>query len=165
MALTIEDGTGVAGADSYVALSDVRTYAANLGYTVPTADANLEVLVRKAAVYLESMRFRYLGSKIRGSGYLQWPRSGVYIDQFVVDEDVIPQELKNAQCQLAIELQTTDPTATVTGFAVRQKTIGPITTIYAVGDNAGQPTPTMPKVEALLAPLCRSGGSMSVVRA
>lgn len=169
MALTIEDGTGVEGATSYVAVSDARAYATARGLTLPSAEAEVEVLLVRATDYLESQRRRYKGSRAHGAGCLQWPRvnedgTGIEVDGTVLDPAAIPEELKKAQCQLAVELQTVDPAQTTSGPAVRQKTVGPLTTVYAVGDNAGQAQPSLPKVEALLAPLCRPASFATVVR-
>jgi hypothetical protein len=170
MALVIEDGSGVAGATSYVTLTEARAYAAARGLTLPSGDPALEQLLTKGTDYLEGLRGRFKGNKANGSGYLQWPRTnadgtGIDVDGYTVDPTTIPSELKLAQCQLAVELQTQDPTPTTSGPAVRQETIGPITTVYAVGDNAGNPLPVMPKVEALLAPLFSSSwGRVSTTR-
>ena len=45
MALTIEDGSGVAGANSYIDVAAARTYAAARGLTLPAADGDVEALL------------------------------------------------------------------------------------------------------------------------
>lgn len=169
MALVIEDGTGVVGATSYVTLDEARAYATLRGLTLPVDDPTLETLLVRATDYLEAQRRRYNGVKEYGPGCLQWPRvnsdgTGIDVDGTILDPTAIPAELKAAQCQLAVELQDVDPSPTTTGAAVREETVGPIRTVYAVGDNAPQALPFMPKVEALLEPLMRSGGSVTVLR-
>lgn len=147
MALSVEDGTGIEGADSYVTLDEAKAYAAKRGLDVPD-DAALEVLLVKATDYIESRRF--VGAKVNGQGFLSWPRTGVILD----DEEItgIPEALKRAQIQLAVEMQAVDPHATVSTSAVKSKTVGPLTTVYAVADG-DRPATRLPKVDRLLAPL------------
>jgi DnaT-like ssDNA binding protein len=164
MALLIEDGTGVVGSNSYVTLADARAYALARGLVLPV-DPDLEPLIIRATDYLESLRSRYQGTKTNGAGCLQWPRTGVEIDGDVIGPDTIPGELKDVQCQLAFELSKVDPMPTSTGPAIKEKTIGPLKTVWAVSDDSGTPRPQMPKVDALLEPLCRRGSvTMRTVR-
>lgn len=168
MALTIETGAGVPGADSYVTLSEARAFASSRGVTLPTVDGELEVLLRKATDYLESLTGSYKGSRTNASQPLQWPRTGVYLyaeDTAALAGNVIPDALKKAQSQLAIEAKTADLAPTSTGRAVRLKTIGPITTEYEPGQSATG-TPTFPKVDTFLGPLRNqsAGSSLTSIR-
>lgn len=160
MALIIEDGTGVVGATSYVTVAEARAYASARGVTLSAVDATVEVLLIKAMDYLESKRASFKGSKLH---YLQWPRSEVVVDGFDVAETTIPTELKNAQCQLAIEYVSTDPMATSTKAAVKSESVGPISVTYAISDG-DRPSVDMPKVDALLEPLLRTGFGLSTMR-
>lgn len=161
MALTIETGAGVSGATSYVTLAQARAYASARGLSLSAVDATLEALLIKAVDYLESKRDLYKGDKLYGSGYLQWPRSDAWLDGFEIEDTTIPAELKNAQCQLAVELSTIDVNPTVIDPQVRRQRVeGAVEIEYAVSDDSGAVTPRMPKVDALLSPLFRSGGSM-----
>lgn len=171
MALTVEDGTGVDGANSYVTLVEVRAYASARGLTIPAVDADLEKLVVKSTDYLEAQRRRYVGLRVNGQGYLQWPRmqddgSGVVIDGCELTTTEVPSELKLAQCQLVAELVDVDPLGTVSGAAIRREKIDVLETEYAVSDGNRAPAPFMPKVEALLAPLFKASGfgGLSTVR-
>ncbi len=157
MALVIENGTGVAGATSYVTLVEARAYATARGVTLPS-DADTTILVTKALDYLESLRDSYKGTKEYGAGYLQWPRTDVEIDGFAVGIDAIPAELKNAQCQLAMEFYASvDPLATTSSAAIKSEKVGPLETVYALSDGE-RPGVVMPKVDALLAPLLKEVG-------
>lgn len=158
MALEIETGAGVEGANSYVSLEEVRAYATARGLTVPVDDAALEALVIKAKDYLETKRSEFKGNKMYGPGYLQWPRSSVRIDGFEIADDAIPAELKDAQCQCAIDLQTMDPLAPKTGVVVKREKVDVIETEYAVSAGQTNPTPVLTKVDALLQPLLRWSG-------
>ena len=165
MSLLLENGTGISGAVTYITLAEARAYAAARGLTLPASDPALEQLLVRATDYLESLRAKYQGASVHGLGYLQWPRSEVFFGETELGQAVIPAELKAAQCQLAVDLQKFDPMATASGPAIKQKTVGPLTTIYAVSDDSGTPRPIMPLVAALLAPLMRSGwGQMRTTR-
>ena len=109
MALVIEDGTQVAGANSYVTSTEIEAYADARGVTL-TTDA--EILAIKAMDFIESQT--YLGTKYTSTQALQWPREGVYIDGYEVAVTDIPQELKNAQMAAALSIDSgTDPLSSV----------------------------------------------------
>src|SRR5512140_3031441 len=165
MALVIEDGTGVTGANSYATLVEIRAYATARQYTVPAQDADLEALVLKAMMYLESKRREYKGTKTHGIGYLQWPRTDVQIDGYDLASDVIPEQLKDALAQLCFELQTVDPMKTTSGQVVRRERMDVFETEYAVNYKAERELPAyLPKVDALLEPLCNAFSALRVTR-
>ena len=51
--LVVEDGTNVAGANSYVDLTYARTYAESVGLVLPAADEALKVVLLAAMTYIE----------------------------------------------------------------------------------------------------------------
>lgn len=57
MALTVEDGTGLANADAYVSLAEVLSYATDYGLpewsAVGVTDPQREIAIRKATEYLD----------------------------------------------------------------------------------------------------------------
>jgi len=130
MALVIEDGTGVAGATSYVTEAELTTYATARGVSITSGDREKWLIM--AMDYLESLDFQ--GLKFNYDQALQWPRSYVVIDNWTINSDSIPQLLKNAQMQLATSLsQGYSQTSVVTGGdAVREK-VGPIEVEYTSG--------------------------------
>ena len=102
MSLIVEDGTGTnPNADSYISEADAITRATALGLDFPASDADAEVPLRRAAIYLESYRNKYQGIKYVAGQALQWPRNPVYIDEILNDPSVIPTELIDAQIVLA----------------------------------------------------------------
>lgn len=166
MALTIEDGTGVVGANSYATLTEIRTFATDRGATLPSGDSDLEALAHRAIEYLESYRSKFKGSKTYdGLGYLQWPREDVEIDGYFLEATEVPQLLKDAQCQLCIELQTVDPFKTTSGQVVNRERMGNLEIQYAVNYKAERELPAyIPKVDAFLEPLCRPASGLRVTR-
>ena len=163
MALTIEDGTGIAGANSYITVEDAQGYADLRGLSVTITEA----LLIKACDYLESLRGDYQGEKTDGDNALQWPRSGVTVDGFDIGTDEIPDILIRAQAQLACDAATVDLMPNGTGREIIATSVeGAVTVQYAAsGDTA--PQPDLTAARALIAPLLRTanrGGSLRSFR-
>lgn len=162
--LIIEDGSIVAGANCYVDVDYVRTYADNLGLVVDGDDTVVEQQILAATGYLESFRDCYSGYKTDPTQSLQWPRTNVVIDRVVpVDPNEIPTELKNAQAQLCVEQSAgfaLYPEGTnATGGQIIQETVDVITVKYSDIVSAGSKfrPATFATVETLLRPLFQDG--------
>ena len=169
MALTIETGSGVAGANSYISVADTKTFAAARGITLPAdgAAVNTEVLLIRAMDYIEALRADFQGTKTEEANALQWPRTGVQVDGFDIDDDEIPACLPLAQAQLACDAYTRDLMPVGTGReVVMERVEGAVERQYAqLGDTA--PQPILTAARALLAPLLKSalgGGGIRTVR-
>lgn len=186
MALTIEDGTQPAGADSYVTVDEARTYADKRGLSLPVADADVEKLLIKANDYIESRRHDYQGTKATATQSLVWPRIDWKIDCQCPQDDtadpivyIIPQELKNAQIQLAVESHAGVPlfpspvtSATSSVGAVTEETLGPLTVKYSdkqTSESVNVADPAkgiiIATVETLLKPLMLDGCNTSYLTA
>lgn len=165
MSLVIENGSIVAGANSYVTIAEAKAYASARGLALPAADADIEPLLISAMDYLESKRTEYQGTKADPlTQALQWPRAGVYIDCVEIASDVIPKELKDAQCRLACEqFAGVAIMPTKTGPFVTEETVGPLTTKYDASRGSGS-IPDMTAVDALLAPLFSQCGQSFAFR-
>ena len=152
MTIIVEDGSNVANANSYVSLTDLRSYALARGVTLSAVDATLESQVFKAMDYIESFRSRFQGVKSYQSPtyvspqLLQFPRSefkdsqlGIYIDCNRIDFDVIPTELINIECQCVMAINAGVNFANFTQsqqFVIKEK-IGPLETEYAKPSEGG----------------------------
>jgi hypothetical protein len=102
--IIVEDGSIVAGANSYVTVLDLDSFASLRGYTLPAIEADKEILLIKSMDYLNSLNYK--GSRVSSSQSLPFPRSNIYLDGELLPSNSIPTNLKNAQMQAAIELQT-----------------------------------------------------------
>lgn len=108
MALTVEDGSGVLDADSYIAASFVATYADAYGEDktgwLALSSSARDAACRVAAVVLDSRwRFRFPGLRATEDQGLAWPRSdALYIDGYPIDYQSIPVEVQRAQAHLAL---------------------------------------------------------------
>lgn len=153
MALVVEDGSGVTGATSYISLVNARAFATARGKTLSAVDATAEAALIKAMDVIESYRARFQGAKVDRDQALQWPRSGVVVDGFSIDDDEIPTCLPQAQAALAIESQTTELFANSDGRqVVRERVEGAIEIEYSESGSSA-PQPSFGLAEALLAPL------------
>jgi hypothetical protein len=167
-ALTAEFNIVTPGTSSRILTADMAWSSPILftgGIDAGVNEPALEILLTKAIDYLEQVRDRYRGTKVSGTQALQWPRIDVQVDSFDIAIDVIPQLLKDAQCQLAIELLTTDDLLpTRLASPVKKEKVDVIETEYAVGEGTYSPLPKLTKVEALLTPLFRFGNRLQLIR-
>lgn len=160
LALTVETGAGVEGANSFATLAQARDFALLRGVVLSATDSVLTAYLVKATDWLKQKS--YLGTKTNaGEAYLPWPRSGLIVDEEVFDEDTVPSAIVEATCQLCIEQQNgailfpalVDP-------EVKREKIGPIDTEYVTG----RTSPRMPAVDAILAPWIVQRGGLSTRR-
>lgn len=104
MPLIIEDGTVVAGADSFISLADARTLADKYGWSLPVDDAEAEQALRNGAQYVDLQESRYSGSRVSIDQALSWPRIGASNTfGFDIPDDEIPSQVICGQVAAAIE--------------------------------------------------------------
>lgn len=144
MALIIEDGTIVTGADSFATAAELVTYAANYGITIPATTPEQEVLLRRAALQMSALSWK--GQIVSASQSLSWPRRDVYIgagsgliwnrpstivNDYLVPQNAIPGQIKMGQMALCGEIHADDlvPAETKQG-PIKSETVGPLSTSY-----------------------------------
>jgi hypothetical protein len=160
MTLIIEDGTIVAGAESYASASDLAAYALKYGYTVPATTVEQEQLLMKAMLTVESKSYQGYRTDVEQS--LSFPRQGVYVDDILLDSDSIPSNIKDGQMVLAVDgyttdfLPVTDPTSK--GSITHEEVVGAVVRKYAANSSSSNENtlPTSSKAETLLKPLTKS---------
>lgn len=164
MSLIVEDGTGVAGAESYasVAAADTRHSAlgnsAWAGFTL----ANKEAYLRRATNYLEqAYRERWRGLRLHLTQPLSWPRWGVMVDNFPVYPTIVPPEVVNACADLALKAASADLNSDLNQMVV-ETGVGPVRKRL----NPYSPQQTRYRsIEMALAPFLRvSGATVQAVR-
>ncbi len=158
MAIIVETGAIVPNSNSYVTVAELDAFAALRGVTLPTVEADKEVLLIQGTDYTEGFWDQYQGSIVDQVQSLQFPRNFVYINGFLFASDAIPQDLKNAQMQAAIESNSTDLTPN-TGQNIKKEVVDVIEVEYQDG-NGSLYAPTFPKVDAYLAKLLKVGGGL-----
>ena len=116
MSLIVEDGSIVAGAESYISVLDANIYHANRGNSAwtETETSAKEAALRKATDYmLQVCRTRWQGWKVAETQALDWPRNSVYVDQTInynnqitahlIPNNVVPLEVKKACAEYALK--------------------------------------------------------------
>lgn len=177
--LTIEDGSGVTGADSYVDLAFLDEYAMKYGKTdfVALTDPEKEVHARFATDFIDSMEDRYSGYRTyaRRTQTRAWPRTGVLTkrERYIaydynlggftgeVNRFAIPEEVKAAQAEAAImrsegiDLEA-DPG---TEGDVKRVRVDVIEEEYFEGTNRSTSVRRFSRIYNLLKPLFETTGS------
>lgn len=170
MALTVEDGTGLADAESYVSVADCEAYCTARGLTFSTgATPDKEAALRRATSYIDgAYRARFIGWRTNGRAQaLAWPRRDAFdvaTGEYLVSDE-IPPELVAATCEAAVR-ELAEPGALAPdlerGGAIRSLKAGSVGIEYA--GNAPVAT-TFTAIENALAPLLNSTGGGLVGRA
>lgn len=106
MALTVEDGTGLVGADAYISVADADTYflaSANSTWAAATIPAK-EVAIVKATRYMEK-RFgtKWKGLIASSEQALGWPRRYVYDERGTELVDQVPVQIARACAEYAVQ--------------------------------------------------------------
>ena len=145
MALIVEDGTGVAGANTYASITTVDAYHLARGNTSWTGtDAAKESAILRAMGYIEGLAWQGepLNGPVGASGYqpLQWPRYGVAPGGLSWPAGEIHPGVINALCEAAlVELSMSGalaPELERGGLVVSEK-VDVIETVFASGAPAG----------------------------
>lgn len=112
MELVLEDGTGVVTANSYATLAEVtEILSVNIHskWTLLEDDDSKENLIIWASRILDE-RVRWNGSKTEDTSGLAWPRKCVRDKEgTLIDDDVVPSQVKTATALLAEHLLTGNP--------------------------------------------------------
>lgn len=140
MALIVEDGSEVTGANSYVSVDNFIAWADARGVTYP-ALPELQQKILRAMDYIESLSF--VGQKNTDTQALQWPRAYVTIDGYSVESDEIPPELKLAVYEATkIEIDG-DSKLTASERETTKEKIGDIEVTYASSAGMKRQTPAL----------------------
>lgn len=167
MTIVVEDGSQVSGANSYNSVADFRAYCTARGYTLPTADAACEPFLVRAFDWIEAKRTEFKGTKTDVVQPNQWPRTGVWIDNAVEEDDMfpddaIPVELTHAHCEAAYIASTgISLTPVSSGPFVKRRKLDVLEMEFSETLNTSG-LPLLPSVDALLAPILNDGGDISL---
>lgn len=173
MAITIEDGTIIAGADSYITVAEADTIIAKYGKDSKWSskvDSEKEALLVQAAGYLDT-KYNWKGTLVNLSQEMSFPRCGIYVDDMLVSESSIPTAIKRAQAFLAAEAidtplfstkQGTDGSGALTANKVK---VGPIEIEKSFDENGSTSSmqPRFTEVDALVR-ILTAGGSRRLPR-
>lgn len=151
MAITVEDGSVVTDADSYVSVAFADAYfAIDVNYdatwaALSTSDKEQRL---KWATRILDQKVRWNGTKVEDTSSLRWPRTGVYNrDDILIEDDEMPLQLKEVTCEVAKLVGTVDPTTSMGADYLKKVVVDVIEIEYQ--DGAGQPV-TPPILNQLL---------------
>lgn len=164
LALIVEDGSNVAGANSYATLDQIKASNLQRGVTLPATDDAIIAQATAAMDYLATYEFRLAGKRTYGiMQSLAWPRKGVKALGSIVGSNVIPPDIVSVQCYLTGIAGSLDLYGNQDTRAVTKEVIGPIETDYS-GTSGGSYGPLLPTVFAILRPYLNAGGAIRSVR-
>ena len=130
MTIIVEDGSQVTNANSYASAANLGDYADLRGVTL-TVDEDILLIKAMDALYGRPWK----GERVSTTQELEWPRTGVYVDNQLRAHDEIPRELFYGQMALAIAAQDTElmPVAesNAKGPVIEERVEGAITVKYA----------------------------------
>lgn len=125
MSLIVETGAGASDSESYISVVDAATYHAargNTSWASLASDTVREQLLRKATEYMvQAYRQSWKGVRLNLTQALDWPRSGVVVDGYLINSDFVPTEVKRACAELALKASTTTLAPDVTQAVKREK--------------------------------------------
>ena len=163
MAIIVEDGTGVAGANSYAGAATITAYALDRGITLP---ASIDAMIFRAMDFLESFSARFIGTRATRDQALSWPRQYVQIDGFDYPSTLLPPQLINALAELVIEVNAgSDPFNPPLGAlpVIRERVEGAVEVEYS--DPQGQAVAAASRPSMRLINQLISAGQLFAVRA
>jgi hypothetical protein len=163
MAFTVENGTGLAGANAYISADDADDYHEMRRNTAwdDLDDDEKEAAILKATDYMDAA-YSWAGDRSTSTQALGWPRSGVVADGVSLASDELPAALVRACAELALRASSSDLAPDVPRLKSREK-VGPIEVEY---DPHARAYTTYRLIDSILAPLLAgaSGVFRTVVR-
>jgi len=164
MSLIVEDGSGLATAESYISVVDADAHHASRG----TAEASWvgldtdikEQCLRRATDYcIQTYRGSWKGVAVKpDTQALDWPRYSVYPNEsvlYALSSTAVPTEVKRACAELALRANTESLTSDVAPVgAVLSEQVGSIAVTYA---NASTSQTRYTAVDRMLGPLLLDG--------
>ncbi|AWJ93840.1 hypothetical protein Sp245p_28895 (plasmid) [Azospirillum baldaniorum] len=173
MALIVEDGTGVAAANSYISQADLDAFWSQRGnpsFGTMAADS-VELLVIQAMDLFHALYGSWLrGRRVKVDQALEFPRADLYDNEGLLrPKTMVPPEVKKALCllvQKAIDGETIpDSDASATAVKKQRQKVGDleIETEYT-GSGVKAVGKTFNEIEMILAPVLGSKAMGRVVR-
>ncbi len=134
----VEDGSSKSDATSYVSVADADQYHENHGTAawVLLSNDEKETSLIRATSYLDSYFEWSTGRKSDEDQALDWPRIGAYDDdRYYIDDDEIPQAVKDACCELAVRASSGDIVAD-SEQAIKSFVAGPVEVEFESGSDS-----------------------------
>jgi len=163
MALVIETGSIVTGAESFATAAELVTYAANFGRVIPADTPSQEALLRRAVLEMNAKPWK--GRTVSPAQTLAWPRFEVCLNKWLLPSNAIPAQIKAGQMALATEIHADDlsPPEQRLGSISREK-VGPLETEYSTASPIISKAAAVRQSFAQFSGLLQSSSQVSLVR-
>ncbi len=176
--LIVEDGSVIAGANAYDTRENVDRFHARRNATswfAATAPQRDAAIIKATSYLVEKYRNNWKGIRTDLDQTLDWPRAGVQLEDyfepqtqprnllfsglaFVLADDVIPQEVKDATAVLALPALTADLNPTLErGGDIKRVKAGSVEVEYGINAPV---TVIYKQADDLLRPLLKPRGMM-----
>lgn len=173
MAFTVEDGTGIVDANSYVSVAEFIDFAGDRGVTVEDTDATRAALVT-ATDWLETMSDKFIGEPtypptddpvFAGQG-LAWPRTVIDCETEEEKELGVPKKVKTAQMHAAMAVNAgVNLMPTSAAQAVKREKVDVLEVEYFGPVSAPEVIPAAEAIAPLLVTYRKPGQGLRTVRA
>lgn len=152
--LIIEDGSQVDNANSFVTDDEYKAYANLRGLTVAPTQPEREADLIAAMDYLQSVECSMQGTRSSSTQSLLFPRYGVCLYGYMLTNNSIPQEIKNAQMEAAVFSTFNSLLTNSTNENIKREKVDVLETEYFAGGS--NTTVNLQRVNAYLQPLMKS---------
>lgn len=162
VALVIEDGTGLANANTYISQADADAYIEKHLYGTPfsgATSANKDIALMMATRLIDDY-FEFEGKKVNDTQALEFPRYDITDRSgYLIQSSTLPTALVNATAEFAKWLIESDRTTDADGKGFKLLSAGSLT----VQPDTADKIPVMPDiVKKMLAPFGRPVGGAIV---
>ena len=165
MAIVVEDGTGLAAANSYASIAEANAYfldRANAAWDAAEDDARSAALIRATTAIDGVYGSRWPGFRCMELQGLDWPRYEAW-DRDGYPLTGLPKKVKEATCEAAlIELGSSGALSKKADIGLSELTVGSITKKWAVASGAG--ATAYPAIKQALSRIVRGGSGIQLSR-
>lgn len=138
MTLVIENGSGVAGANSYVSVNDASVFFSARELSIPSAGHLLQ-----AADFIENLSFA--GSTTHDTQIMSFPRTGIFdLNKRPYTENAVPRAVINAQLWLSNYIRDGFSPSAVATQAIKKEKVDSLEVEFF---GAGETSNTSPLVQ------------------
>lgn len=166
MALTVEDGSIVTGAESLCSVADADAYHSgrgNAAWAALATTALKEEALRRATDFMrQRYRGRWQGCIVQKGQPQDWPRYDVEVDGYDVSSSIVPTEVVNACAEYALRAASSTLYADQERAVKREK----VDVLEVEYSEFSSQSVRYPAIDAMLSPFLNGGGAggVTVVR-
>ena len=123
MGLIIENGTGIAEADSYITFLEAKETAEKYNVTFPATQSEGEKALRQGYEFLNKEELKLKGCRTFATQTGIFPRDCVVVNCRRLENNVIPRDIKLAQLYAASEISQGYEVSRVLKDKIKSKTV------------------------------------------